>query len=234
MRSMVYYPEVPMKSAPENKAKTEESDQTKDSALDQTTTTVQQPSTKERADLINGETSVNQSRRLRALSVPAFADSPASANINNQVQQPGTTSGVTSRRQMSPITKKLGHRQYPTATPNNSAPSLLLLPLNRQCRRPNRIKAVLCVTCVALQPHLYDAVPVPNKFSACHVTICITVIRGGQRMSGRPCPTRLPPSFLRHSKLSDLPYHLKEQRLSLLLLHPERTCAKGQRLIHLS
>ena len=83
---LVYYPEVPMKSAPENKAKTEESDQTKGSVLDQTTTTVQQPSTKERADLINGETSVNQSRRLRALSVPAFADSPASANINNQVR----------------------------------------------------------------------------------------------------------------------------------------------------
>ena len=83
---LVYYPEVPMKSAPENKAKTEESDQTKDSVLNQTTTTVQQPLTKERADLINGETSVNQSRRLRALSVPAFADSPASANINNQVR----------------------------------------------------------------------------------------------------------------------------------------------------
>ena len=74
-----------MKSAPENKAKTEESDQTKDSALDQTTT-VQHPSTKERADLINGETSINQSRRLRALSVPAFANSPASANIDNQVR----------------------------------------------------------------------------------------------------------------------------------------------------
>ena len=138
--------------------------------------------------------------------------------------------------QMSPITKKLGHRQYPTATPNTPPPPSLLLPLNRQCRRRlNRIKAVLCVTCVARQPHLYDAVPVPNKFSACHVTICITDIRGGQRMSGRPCPTRPPPpSCLRHSKLSDLPYHLKEQRLSLLSLHLERTCAKGQRLIHLS
>ena len=79
---LVYYPEIPMKSSVESKAKAEETDQI--------TSTSQQPSTTEGEALITKETFINQSRKLRALSLPAFAptfaDSPASLNPDNQVR----------------------------------------------------------------------------------------------------------------------------------------------------
>ena len=133
--------------------------------------------------------------------------------------------------QMSPITKKLGHRQSPMATPEKSPPR------QPPPSPPHLTKAALFATCVALRPHSCDAAPALNKFSACPVTTCITDIRGGQLTSGRPCqirPLPLPPRH-RHNRPSDRPYyHPRLRKLSSPSRHPGRICAKAQRPTHRS